>query len=108
VQTIFPLQDGSALRLTTSKYFTPAGRSIHGHGIDPDVQVALDPEREKSKDDQEKDKEKKQAEEVFNSIEHPDDKAEAKKEPMDNQLARAVDLLKGIRVYQASLKAKES
>ncbi len=110
VQTIFPLKDGSALRLTTSKYFTPAGRSIHGHGIDPDVQVPLEPDREKDKDEKEKekDKEKHQAEDVFNSIEHPNNKAEAKKEPMDSQLARAVDLLKGIRVYQASLKAKES
>ena len=39
VQTIFPLKDGSALRLTTSKYFTPSGRSIHGQGIQPDVVV---------------------------------------------------------------------
>src|SRR3989338_1580814 len=53
VQTIFPLKDGSALRLTTSKYFTPNGRSIHGQGIPPDVEVPLEqpPSNEKSKSD---------------------------------------------------------
>jgi carboxyl-terminal processing protease len=37
VQTIIPLTDGSGLRLTTSRYFTPSGRSIHGTGITPDL-----------------------------------------------------------------------
>jgi carboxyl-terminal processing protease len=41
VQTIIPLSDGSGLRLTTAKYFTPKGRSIHGKGITPDVIVEL-------------------------------------------------------------------
>jgi carboxyl-terminal processing protease len=40
VQTIFPLTDGSALKLTTAHYFTPRGRSIHGQGITPDLPVA--------------------------------------------------------------------
>jgi carboxyl-terminal processing protease len=39
VQTIIPLSDGSGLRLTTAKYFTPKGRSIHGKGITPDIIV---------------------------------------------------------------------
>ena len=39
VQTIIPLSDGSGIRLTTAKYFTPKGRSINGTGIDPDVLV---------------------------------------------------------------------
>ncbi len=39
VQTIIPLSDGSGLRLTTAKYFTPKGRSIHGKGIMPDILV---------------------------------------------------------------------
>jgi carboxyl-terminal processing protease len=39
VQTIIPLSDGSGLRLTTAKYFTPKGRSIHGKGITPDIVV---------------------------------------------------------------------
>jgi carboxyl-terminal processing protease len=39
VQTIIPLSDGSGLRLTTAKYYTPKGRSIHGKGITPDIVV---------------------------------------------------------------------
>ena len=39
VQTVIPLSDGSGLRLTTAKYFTPKGRSIHGIGITPDIVV---------------------------------------------------------------------
>ncbi len=41
VQTIIPLSDGSGLRLTTAKYFTPKGRSIHGKGITPDIIIEL-------------------------------------------------------------------
>ena len=122
VQTIFPLQDGSALRLTTSKYYTPAGRMIHGHGIDPDVEVPfVAPPKEDEKD--------KHAEEVFDQLREPppapdknakDEKKDegkkaievneeekkldpevAKKLHDDNQLARAVDLLKGIKVYSS-------
>ncbi|MEJ0086050.1 MAG: S41 family peptidase [Pseudomonadota bacterium] len=36
VQTVMPLTHGRAIKLTTSRYFTPSGRSIQGHGIDPD------------------------------------------------------------------------
>jgi carboxyl-terminal processing protease len=39
VQTILPLQDGSGLRLTTAKYYTPKGRSIQSTGITPDIVV---------------------------------------------------------------------
>jgi carboxyl-terminal processing protease len=39
VQTIIPLSDGSGLRLTTAKYFTPKGREIQGKGITPDIIV---------------------------------------------------------------------
>ncbi len=39
VQTIFPLDDGSAVRLTTAKYYTPKGRSIQGEGVAPDITV---------------------------------------------------------------------
>jgi len=39
VQTIFPLSDGSGVRLTTAKYFTPKGRSIQAEGITPDILV---------------------------------------------------------------------
>lgn len=41
VQRIRPLQDGSALKLTISEYFTPNGTNIHGIGIEPDIKVEL-------------------------------------------------------------------
>jgi len=39
VQTVMPLSNGNAIKLTTSKYFTPSGASIHERGIKPDVVV---------------------------------------------------------------------
>lgn len=44
VQELKPLNDGSAVRLTISNYFTPKGNSINKVGIQPDVEVKLDPE----------------------------------------------------------------
>ncbi len=47
VQTVMPLGEGSAIKLTTSRYLTPSGRSINGTGIDPDVVVHnADPQRQ--------------------------------------------------------------
>lgn len=39
VQTVFPLKDGSAVKLTTAKYYTPKGNYIHKKGIEPDIEV---------------------------------------------------------------------
>jgi carboxyl-terminal processing protease len=55
VQTILPLADGSGLRLTTAKYYTPKGRSIQSTGITPDIVVKAQPIVAKS--DKDKDKE---------------------------------------------------
>lgn len=41
VQSVFPLSDGTAVKLTVSKYYTPNGRSIHGTGVTPDLEVDL-------------------------------------------------------------------
>lgn len=41
VQQIFNLSDGSAVKMTISKYYTPSGRCIHGTGLEPDVEVDL-------------------------------------------------------------------
>jgi len=41
VQTVFPLEGGGGLRLTTAKYYTPSGRSIQNVGITPDIEVKL-------------------------------------------------------------------
>ena len=42
VQTILPLSDGSGLRLTTARYYTPSGKSIQSSGITPDLEVAFE------------------------------------------------------------------
>jgi carboxyl-terminal processing protease len=42
VQTVMPLSDGRAIKLTTSRYYTPSGASIHDKGIDPDIVVERD------------------------------------------------------------------
>jgi carboxyl-terminal processing protease len=42
VQTVMPLGEGSAIKLTTSRYLTPSGRSINGSGIEPDVVIVSD------------------------------------------------------------------
>jgi len=97
VQTIIPLNDGSALRLTTSKYFTPLGKVIHNKGVLPDIvveegKIELLPKAEESI-------EKPQA--VFEQF----DKGDAKKDKeqdykSDNQLMRCVDVLKALKIYK--------
>ncbi len=47
VQTILPLSDGSGLRLTTARYYTPSGRSIQLSGITPDIELAFVQPKEK-------------------------------------------------------------
>ena len=42
VQTMYPLGDGSAIKVTISAYYTPKGRNIHKTGLTPDVMVELD------------------------------------------------------------------
>lgn len=58
VQTLLPLSDGHALRLTTSHYYTPAGASISGRGIEPDIVLARGaapaPGREARSDDRDR------------------------------------------------------
>ncbi|MGL5434005.1 MAG: S41 family peptidase [Lachnospiraceae bacterium] len=44
VQHLIPLSDGTAIKLTTSHYFTPDGFDLHGKGIEPDVEIELDEE----------------------------------------------------------------
>jgi len=43
VQTVMPLADGQALKLTTSRYFTPSGVSIHERGLEPDMPLPARP-----------------------------------------------------------------
>ena len=51
VQTILPLSDGSGLRLTTAKYYTPSGRSIQASGITPDIEIEFVPPVQEEKKD---------------------------------------------------------
>ena len=39
VQTVFPLENGDAIKITTAKYYTPKGHYIHGKGIQPDIKL---------------------------------------------------------------------
>ena len=42
MQTVKPLTDGSAIKFTIAKYFTPKGQDIHGKGVTPDMVVEYD------------------------------------------------------------------
>jgi len=99
VQTVLRLTDGSALRLTTAKYFTPSGQGIHEEGIAPDVTIPLVNEPE----DEELLKAKKK-EDIFEKVEDTKEEekevTEAKTKKYDSQLKRAVDLIKGIKAYE--------
>lgn len=46
VQSLFPLNDGSAVKITISRYYTPSGKNIHGVGISPDIEIVYDKEAE--------------------------------------------------------------
>ncbi|HTL74302.1 MAG TPA: S41 family peptidase [bacterium] len=91
VQTIFPLEDGSALKLTVAKYYTPSHRVIHQHGITPDILVPVT-------DADEAALLLKRSPGGIEAI--PDqDRAEVIA-VHDEQLERAEDLLKGLILYQ--------
>ena len=53
VQRLFPLEDGSAVKVTIAKYFTPNGNDIHKVGIKPDVEVEFDSQKYKDSDGEE-------------------------------------------------------
>jgi len=91
VQTIIPLSDGSGLRLTTAKYFTPKGRSIHGKGITPDILV-------------EPPKVTTAAAGPGEPPAPPPPSADTPQELVkkDVQLQRALDLLKGLKILDKS------
>ena len=108
VQTIRQLTDGSGLALTTARYYTPAGRMIHGTGIKPDFEVKFIPLEDKDKDAPAPMREK-QLMERFDKNHGETDKEKAIKEKKtkngkikrkvfdlekDNQLRRAVELIK--------------
>ncbi|MBQ7193047.1 MAG: S41 family peptidase [Synergistaceae bacterium] len=50
VQTLFPLTDGSGIYVTIARYYTPSGKVIDHVGLEPDIEVKGEPDRDKSKD----------------------------------------------------------
>jgi carboxyl-terminal processing protease len=98
VQSILPLQDGSALRLTTAKYYTPSHKVIHEKGIAPDIVVPMTEEEERDVFLQR----------VPGGIESLADAAEQERvrNARDAQLERAMDLLKGISMYSKRIPAE--
>jgi carboxyl-terminal processing protease len=90
VQNIFPLDDGSALKLTVAKYYTPSHKVIHEHGITPDIIVPMTDAEEAALI----------VKRVPGGIESLNDKDRKRvNNAQDIQLDRAEDLLKGILLY---------
>jgi carboxyl-terminal processing protease len=90
VQSILPLGDGSALRLTTAKYYTPSHKVIHEKGITPDIEVPVTQE----------DDEAMIIKRMPGGVDSFDTIDEKRKETIrntrDEQLDRAVSMLKGL------------
>ena len=125
VQTILPLDDSSALRLTTARYFTPKGRSIQALGIVPDIIVESAPQQEAKVDEKRRPSFREEnlpghlqnQQQTPNSQQEPGDKEKEKQIPssgptgdesIDNdvQLKRALDLLKSWDVFKQLVQKK--
>jgi len=87
VQNVMQLPDGSAVRFTTAKYYTPSKQVIQGNGVTPNIRVAMTAEQERS---------------LFalrntGNMKPEDDKGIIK--ARDPQMLRAIDALKGVMIY---------
>jgi carboxyl-terminal processing protease len=87
VQSVIQLPDGSALRLTTAKYYTPSKQVIHEKGITPNIKASLSPDQERAL--------------LLRRRDGPlsPDEQKIVNEQKDPQLDRAVDALKGVMIY---------
>jgi carboxyl-terminal processing protease len=114
VQTIIPLEDGSALKLTTARYYTPKGRSIQAEGITPDILVKYmkpSDEAENNTGQEERIREKdlkghiKPAKEDGTKVDEIQSKEikDASDLTEDNQLKTAVDILKSWDIMKRNL-----
>jgi len=90
VQSVIALQDGSALRLTTAKYYTPSRNLIHEHGVEPNIRSALTYEEEAKLLTERRNAER--AGQPFDEVE-------------DIQLERALDVLTGTLIFEDRTKA---
>jgi carboxyl-terminal processing protease len=87
VQNVLQLPDGSAVRFTTAKYYTPSKQVIQGNGVTPNIRVAMTPEQERS---------------LFvlrnaGSMKPEEEKSIIKTK--DPQMLRSIDALKGVMMY---------
>jgi carboxyl-terminal processing protease len=108
VQTVIPLTDGSGLRLTTAKYYTPKGRSIQSTGITPDIVVKLEAKNGAKEHPvvREKDLERHLKNEQADTKEESKETAPIEVDEKDDvQLQRAVDILKTWNVFKEIPKA---
>ena len=113
VQTVIRLEDGSALKLTTARYYTPKGRSIQAEGIKPDLIVKLKKPSQDTTDSQpdemmrEKDLEGHILPAGEEDRETEDRKTDSSKEmddlEKDNQVRTAVDILRGWHMMKKNL-----
>lgn len=87
VQNVLQLPDGSALRITTAKYYTPGKQVIHGNGITPNIRVPLTAEQSRL---------------LFTARSAEGSKIDEDKnliKTRDPQMLRAIDALKGVMIY---------
>ena len=100
VQTIVPLPGHGAMRLTTARYFTPSGVSIQSRGIEPDIEVVL-ARIEKVEGGPVREEDLRGALDNGKTDSKAEKAGEAEEDPadIDYQLARALDLLRGLSVF---------
>lgn len=115
VQTILPLDDNSALRLTTARYYTPKGRSIQATGIVPDIVMENVPLQESKAE--EKRRLGVREENLPGHLQNQKEQKEKEKPALpereegrenDAQLTRALELLKGWNVFKQLVQKKAS
>ena len=107
VQSLIPLSDGSGLRLTTAKYYTPKGTSIQGVGITPDIVVKIEAKNGKEltvirEKDLERHLKNEQSKEDASEKETAPFEVDEKE---DTQLQRAIDTIKTWKVFEQMKKA---
>ena len=97
VQSVISLPDGSAVRLTTAKYFTPSKQVIHQHGVTPTIHATLSMDQERA---------------LMNRRNNPDSATgdDGKRDygdAGDPQLERALDALKGVMIYKQQMASRK-
>jgi carboxyl-terminal processing protease len=105
VQTVIPLEDGSALKLTTARYYTPKGRSIQAEGIEPDIVIKHQRPIEEKETEAGRIREKDLRGHIRSQNENGQKselpvKKEMDDSTIDNQLKGAIDILKSWELFQ--------